>query len=238
MIDALLDNQRVETNELLNRLTARAYAALMPHCENVSLSAREVLFNPLEPIAYVHFPTSGVMSVVKRVANGDVVEVMTVGREGLTGLPVLLGGDSAPLQCFVQIAGTAKRILATTYRSLDPVKSELHGVLGRYAIGALNQVSQGVICNRLHSVAQRCARWLLMTQDRAGTDEFKLTHEFLAFMLGVRRASVTDAEATLRRAGLIDASRASVRIIDRAGLEAISCECYRAVQAEYARLLG
>ena len=237
-MDLMNDVHRVEKNRLLSRLSRAAYDTLMTHCETVQLTVHEVLYRPLEPIPYVHFPSSGVVSIVKILANGDMVEVMTIGYEGLVELPVILGGESAPLQALVQISGSAKRISASTFRSLDPLKSELHGVLGRYALGALNQVSQGVICNSLHSVQQRCARWLLMTHDRVGVDEFGLTHEFLASMLAVRRASVTDVEAELRRAGLISASRGKVRIVDRTGLEAVSCECYRAVQAEYDRLLG
>jgi CRP-like cAMP-binding protein len=229
---------RAEGNSLLALLSPGAYDALVPHCETVSLTAREVLYKPVQSIGYVHFPTAGVLSVVKDLTGGGAVEVMTVGREGMSGMPIMLGGDSTPSRCFVQIAGSAKRIPSQVFRALDPVRSEIHGVLGRYTQGALNQIAQGVVCNQMHSVEQRCARWLLATRDRAGVDEFALTHEFLSFMLGVRRASVSDVEAVLRARGLIQSSRGRVRIIDRGGLEATSCECYRCVRNEFERRLG
>ena len=229
---------RAEGNSLLALLSSTAYDALMPYCETVDLTAREVLYEPLQSIGYVHFPTSGVLSIVKDLSGGGTVEVMTVGREGMSGMPIILGGDSTPSRCFVQIAGSARRIPANIFRALDPVRSEIHGVLGLYTQGALNQIAQGVVCNQMHSVEQRCARWLLATRDRAGVDEFALTHEFLAFMLGVRRASVSDVEAVLRSRGLIQSSRGRVRIIDASGLEAASCECYRSVRNEFERLLG
>ncbi len=229
---------RDERNHLLDLLSPTAYDALSPCWETVELGVRQVLYDPLQRIEYVHFPTSCVLSVVKDLACGDSVEIMTIGCEGLAGLPLALGGDSTPSRCFVQIGGEAKRIRGDLFRSLNRADGELHAILGRYTQGALNQIGQGVICNQMHSVEQRCARWLLMTQDRAGVDEFSLTHEFLSLMLGVRRATVSEVEAVFRTRGLIQSSRGKIRIVDRAGLEAASCECYEAVRTEYERLLG
>jgi CRP-like cAMP-binding protein len=172
-------------------------------------------------------------------ADGSAVEVGTVGREGLVGLVIVLGGAASPTVTLCQIPGTARRITAERLAEAVEARPALRRLLLRYAQGYLTQVAQGAACNRLHGIEARCARWLLMTHDRVGgADTFPLKQEFLAVMLGVRRAGVTVAAGALQDAGLIRYRRGSIRVLDRAGLEAASCECYGLVREQYARLLG
>ena len=231
-----------ERNQLL-RLLARqspaAYERLAELLESVDLDTKVVLYEPGEPITHVYFPQTGAYSIVKIMESGARVEVGTVGCEGMIGLPVFLGAESTPTQCFAQIGGSAWRLSAAAFRSVVPAADALHRILQRYAQYLFDQAAQGVACNRLHAVEARCARWLLMTHDRVGdAPSFPLTHEFLSYMLGVRRASVSVAAESLQRAGLIRYSRGKMTIVDRAGLEAASCECYRTDSADLERLLG
>jgi len=230
--------EAAEQNRLLRLLPAAEYARLLPSLETVPLALRQVLYEQNAPIPHVYFPQHGVLSVVKVMTDGDAVEVATMGSEGMAGLPVFLGGVS-PAETFVQIAGEAKRMSAAAFREAASPGSPLHAVLQCYTEALFSQLMQSVACNRLHSVQQRCARWLLMTHDRVGgADEFPLTQQFLSFMLGVRRAGVTVAASTLQEAGLIRYSRGKITVLDRAGLEAASCECYRTVRADFDRLLA
>jgi hypothetical protein len=228
----------VSRNRLLASLSHDVTSAILARCETVTLKPGDVLHQFMQPIDFVVFPIDCVLSVVKQVDGGSIVEVMTVGNEGLSTLLPLFGVNAGPLRCLNQVSGEAVRVPIEMLTPMEMATGELGQVVGRYAEGAFNQVAQGAVCNVMHNIEQRCARWLLMTHDRAGRDEIRLTHQFLAFMLGVRRAGVTEVELKFREAGLIDYRRGNVSIRDRVGLERIACECYGAVNAEFDRLLG
>jgi CRP-like cAMP-binding protein len=206
--------------------------------EPVAQGLREVVYEPNGPITHVYFPLSGVFSLLVHMADGLAVEAGTVGNEGMVGLPVFLGAETSPHQAFAQVAGDSLRMRTEDFKGALRRDGPLHEVLQRYNQALMNQMAYSVACNRLHSVEERMCRWLLMTHDRVGADRFPLTQEFLAQMLGVRRPSVTVVAGVLQKAGLIAYARGWVLILDRAGLEASSCECYRVVRDEFDRLLG
>jgi CRP-like cAMP-binding protein len=185
----------------------------------------------------VYFPNRGVASAVAYV-DDTAIEVATVGDEGMLGLSALLGEASAPNEVFMQVAGDGLRLPAAALRPEAGPGGPLYQVFVNYLNAYLLQVSQAVACNGLHPVRQRCCKWLLMCHDRVHADELPLTHEFLAMMLGVRRASVTEVLRPLQEDGLLHSGQGKVTVLDRAGLEACSCACYRAVADEYTRLLG
>ena len=229
--------QAAEQNRLLRVLPLEEYAWLQRRLELVMLETKQVLAEPNEPIQFVYFPETSVVSMVNRMADGGGVEVGTIGNEGMVGLTVFLGVDALPSATLTQIRGEAKRIPAEVFADGTQEHHALKRLLQRYTHAFLTQVAQTASCNRVHSIEERCARWLLMVHDRVERVEFKLTHEFLSFMLGVRRAGVTVAAGMLQEAGLIRYSRGHITILDRAGLEAVSCECYGIVRAEFERLL-
>jgi CRP-like cAMP-binding protein len=225
-------------NRLLGALPKGAYERLLPDLRTVSLGLKEVLYEPDEPITYVYFPNNGVISLVTVMEDGATVEVGTVGNEGMAGLPVFLGADSSPGKAFSQIPGESARMRADALRRHVERGGPLVSLLHRYTQALMAEMAQSIACNRLHSLEERCARWLLMTQDRVGSDRFALTQQFLAQMLGARRPSVTVAAGMLQRAELIGYSRGKIAVLDRKGLEAVSCECYRVVRREFDRLAG
>jgi CRP-like cAMP-binding protein len=230
---------RVPTgNRLLDALAEEELERLRPDLEPVSLGLKETLIKPDEPIGHVWFPVDSVCSVVATMKDGQAVEVGTIGNEGMVGLPVFLGRDSVPLGAFCQVPGEAVRMRSEVLRTEVGPGDKLHGLLRRFTEATFVFASQSSACNRLHSVKQRAARWLLHTHDRVGSDEFPLTQEFLAQMLGVRRASVSEVAGNLQREGIISYSRGVIRVLDRTGLEAKSCECYRVIRQEFDRLLG
>jgi CRP-like cAMP-binding protein len=226
------------TNRLLGALPAREYRRLSSHLETVPLTPKAVLHESDRPIDYVYFPISGIVSMLSR-SDGQTgsIEVGVVGREGMAGLPAFLGTGMSALRSIVQMSGQALRLKAKKISSAAVRGSTLHVLLLRYTHVFLTQVAQGVACNSLHPVEKRLCRWLLAVQDRSGVDCFPFTHEFLAAMLGVRRASVTEAARRLRRAGLIRYGGGQLTVEDRPGLEAAACGCYRMVQAEMERVL-
>ena len=229
-----------EQNNLLNTLktkSAAEYERLQSMSELVSLERHSVLVEPDEPIRYVYFPESCVTSFIKVLSDNRRIEVGTAGTEGMSGLPVFLGASAMPVLCIVQVAGAARRLRAEALRELTRSESALHGILQRYAQYVFDQAAQSVACNWLHGINERCARWLLMTHDRVPGDQFEITHEYLAAMLGARRAGVSEAAETLQKAGLIRYRRGKMIIVDRAGLEQASCECYASDRADYLRLL-
>ena len=170
--------------------------------------------------------------------KGTSVEVGTAGNEGMVGLPIVFGDQQSPMNVYMQVPGRGLRLKASTLSGELNRNTRLRTALLHYAHAFFNQVAQSAACAHLHSLEQRCCRWLLMTHDRMPTDEFQLTHEFLAMMLGVRRAGVTVALGALQRAGLIRHARARTAILDRPGLERLSCECYQVTRSEFDRLLG
>ncbi len=226
------------SNHLLAALPQEEYERLLPNLEPVSLSLKQSLYEPNEPIDYAYFINSGATSLLNLMQDGQTIEAATVGKEGMVGVPLLLGTTQIPLQVIVQIPGDGLRMKTDVFKAQVSWGCPLHTLLLRYMQTLMNQISQTSACNRLHSVEARCCRWLLMTHDRMESDSFPLTQEFLSYMLGVRRASVSEVAATLQKSGLINYHRGQITIRDRKGLEAASCECYQSTQQEFKRLLG
>jgi CRP-like cAMP-binding protein len=186
----------------------------------------------------VYFPHRGVISMLTVMPDGSAVESATVGPEGMAGIPVFLGAEQMASNAFVQVPGEAARIEAGAFRRVIADSPALHRLLLRYTLALMNQMMQSAACNRTHAVEERCARWLLMTQDRVHGDTFPLTQEFLAQMLGVRRPTVSIAAGMLAKAGLISYVRGEMMILDRQALETASCECYRIIADEFEMLIG
>ena len=226
-----------ERNQILRGLPPEDYAWLLPRLRPERLRLKEVLIEPDTPIAAVHFVRTGVGSMIATEQEGGEIEVGTIGNEGLVGLPVVFGAESSTYRVLVQIEGDAWRLPADEFRqAMDERPGVRHRVL-RYANAFTDQIAQSAACNRLHTVEERCARWVLMTHDRVEGDAFELTHEFLAVMLGVRRAGVTVALGALQHAGLIRNVRGRIEVLDRARLMAAACGCYAVTRASYRRLL-
>lgn len=227
-----------ERNLILRVLPPGEYEWLSPRLETVEVRPRDVLAEADQPWRWVYFPETMVASVLNTMTHGAVVEVGTIGREGMVGLAVLLDAEASPNRTIGQIAGTARRLAAAAFADGARERPEFQRLLHRYTYAYLAQVSQTAACNRLHDVERRCAPWLLMTHDRVGeAPEFEITHEFLAFMLGVRRAGVSDAMGGLQDDSIISYRRGRVRVLDRAALEAAACECYGIVRRHFDRLL-
>jgi CRP-like cAMP-binding protein len=232
-------DQSGERNLLLALLPDSAYASLAPHLEPVSVSARQVAWKPESRIHAVYFPRSAVFSLLTPLQRHSPVESATVGHEGMVGVPILLGMDASHSLAVVQINGEAARMDAERFRVWFAEQDEqTRSIFLRYSYVLLEQTAQSVACNRKHALEERCARWLLATRDRVAADELPLTHEFLAAMLGVRRASVTVALGLLQQEGLLTYSRGRLKVLDTAGLEETSCECYEVVRAEQERIMG
>ena len=234
-----LSTQTLEGNRLLALLTSEARQRMLPALKLASLDMGHVLYQPDRLITHIYFPLTAVTSVLSEMTDGTTVEVATVGREGMVGLPIFLGDETTFLRTIAQIPGTALSMGRDDFAGIVEDKSSgLRRILLRYTQALFGQLAQQSACNRSHNMEERCARWILMTQDRVGHDEFPLTQEFLAFMLGARRASVTLAAGILARAGLIQYTRGKIQVLDRGGLEEASCECYGVIQREYERLIG
>ena len=225
-------------NRLLAALPRTEYDRLRPYLEKVSLPLRDILYEANGPIPHVFFPLNGVVSLVIIMDGGFSLEVGIIGNEGMVGTPVFLGSQSSPTRAISQVPGDALRMETKVFREEMRRHGALYGLVQRYTQAMINQISQSTVCNHRHSVEKRMCRWLLMSHDRVGTDEFPLTHEFLAQMLGVRRPTVTAAAGILQNAGLISYHRGRVTVLDRKGMESSSCECYGVVAAELDRLLG
>ncbi len=232
------ETRRNEWNRLLSALPEEELARLRPHLESVCLEQREPVYEAGAPIEHVYFPTTGVFSLVTTMRDGSVIEVGTVGNEGMLGLQAFLDGAVMPVASFSQVAGDSLRMAIDTFKREVGPESRLHALLQGYTLAMLVFTAQTAACNALHPVRQRCARWMLLTHDRVGSDEFPLTHEFLSQMLGVRRASVTEVAGSLQKQGLISYRQGRVAVTDRVGLEAASCECYGVIRAEFDRLVG
>jgi CRP-like cAMP-binding protein len=224
-------------NRLLGALPAEDFERLLPHLETVTLEVKDFLYETDRPIEYVYFPIDCVTSTIATMRDGRTVEVGTIGKEGMDGLPVFLGAQTAPLASFCQVPGDAARMTAEALRSEVGPGDRLYELLRRFTEATLVFAAQSSACNRLHSVEQRCSRWILHTHDRVGKDEFYLTQEFLSQMLGVRRASVSEVASAFQGEGLISYRRGNLRIVDRCGLEAATCECHGVITKEFERLL-
>ena len=211
---------------------------MLERTELVSVQSKESVFEREQPIRFAHFPEDCVISLVTKLDDGDSVEAMTVGNDGFVGVAIFHGLPSSRLTAVGQITGQSRMVRAEEFRQLMAECPALDSLLHRYSQFIFETVSQSAACNRLHVIEQRCARWLLMSQDRVGRDRFDLTQEFLAMMLGVRRPGVTVAMGLLEKAGLITHSRGNITVVNRAGLEKASCECYRTIRARQAKLLS
>lgn len=227
-----------QLNRILGALPRNEYEKLLPHLEPVTLHFGQVLYRADEPITHVYFPIHGTVSVLSIFEDGGSVEVGMVGNEGMFGVGVFLGSVASPLESVVQIPGDGIRMKSDVLKSEFKKGGHLHDLLLRYTQAFIIQIAQTAACNRAHPVAGRLARWLLMCQDRAHSLHLELTQEFIAMMLGTRRAGITEAARQLQEAGTISYRRGHIHITDRLGLESMSCECYPLVKKEFARLLA
>jgi CRP-like cAMP-binding protein len=219
-------------NKLLAALPRAEFEHLKPYLELAPLAIKTVLYKPDHSLSHVYFPTTAVLSLLTVLKDGSSIEVGLVGREGMAGLAAFLGAPTPRVRCMVQVPGEAYRMRAQNFRDQVSRNSALHGLLLGYTHRFMTQLSQLIACNSQHAVEQRLCRWLLMTHLRVGVDRFPVTHEFLAAMLGVRRASVSEVAQRLQEAGLIRYHRGAMTILDHQGLEASACECYQAVRSE------
>jgi CRP-like cAMP-binding protein len=214
-------------NRLLDALPEQDLSRLLERGERVSHPRGQVLSRQGHPIERVYFPVTAVLSLVSTLSDGATIEVSTIGNEGTTAGPTYLGGKSmSNITCICQIPGESLSMDTETFRAAVDRSEEMRVVMDRYILALLTQVGQAVACNALHSILERAARWLLTSHDRVMMDEFSLTQEFLSYMLGVRRASVTVAARTLQAANLIKYQYGKITVLDRAGLEEAACECY------------
>jgi CRP-like cAMP-binding protein len=222
-------NRPPPLNDLLAALPSLDYARLAPSIDVIPLKLKEVIHKPGEPIANVYFPGGGFASVVTVLEDGGMVEVATIGREGMLGVSAVLNGDPSPASTMVQAEiDICYKLPVDVFREEMERRGPFHLLITRYSQALVGFIMQSTACNAVHSVEQRLSRWLLMAHDRIGKDDFPLTQEFVAMMLGATRPTVTVVAGTLQKAGLIAYYRGRVKILNRAELEAASCECYRA----------
>jgi CRP-like cAMP-binding protein len=221
---------RTTANRLLGAISRQAYRRIFPQLQPVELAYGQILYEPDGPIGHVYFPIDCLVSLLTTVDARRRLEVGMIGNEGMVGVPISMGFDISSLQALVQGSGLAMRLTAAHFRAEFKINLPLQRALSRYTHGLICQVSQTAACNRFHLIDARLARWLLMTADRVHADQFHLTHEFLADMLGVRRVGVTEAASNLEKKGLIDYVRGNIAILDRQGLEDAACSCYRFVR--------
>jgi len=217
-------------NSLLAALPSMEIQRLADGLEPVTLTFGDVLYEPGEPIRHVYFPNKSLVSLLTLVDGRLALEIGMVGREGMVGTPLALGIGVSPVRALVQGTGAAQRIKSARFLKELRQSAHLQRAIYRYTHTLMAQVAQTAACNRFHVVEARLARWLLMTRDRVQSNDFRLTQEFLSHMLGVRRAGVTRAAGQLQKRKLIEYSRGNIRIVDRRGLEAASCSCYRIVR--------
>lgn len=228
-----MTNQPRPANKILANLPDDEFEQIRPKLSAVSFPIGKILYMPEQKIEHAYFVDRGVVSLLAALEDGSTVEAGLIGPEGVAGISVVLGANSTPNQALTQSDVEALRISAADLVTEFRKSGQLRDSLLRFVHTMFTQVTQTAACNRLHTLDQRLARWLLMTQDRVISDQFTLTQEFLSRMLGVRRAGVTVAANDLRHSGLIDYHRGDIVIVDRAGLEKVSCECYRIVKHEY-----
>jgi CRP-like cAMP-binding protein len=225
-------------NTLFAALPRQAYERLLPALEPVTLSLGEIVYEPGGQLDYLYFPVTAIVSLVYTMEDGATVEMGLVGKDGVVGIALFMGGETTPNRGIVQIAGSAYRLPAKLLRAEFKRGGPLQLLLLRYTQALITQMSQTAVCNRVHALEQRLCRWLLLCHDRVPSDELRMTQEFIANMLGGRRESVTVAACHLQDLRLIHYSRGHIKILDRCGLEAAVCECYRVVKTESDRLLG
>jgi CRP-like cAMP-binding protein len=225
-------------NRLLAALSKEEHESLTSGATRVRLPAGRALFEAGEEARHAYFPLTGMASILSATQDGRSVEIAVVGSEGMLGIPVVLRAGSSPYLVMAQLPMEAFILKAGALRSEFERGGRLRELLLRHALALLTQISQSAVCHRFHTVEQRLARWLLVTRDRARADSFRLTQEFLSYMLGAPRTSVTMTAGSFQRAGLIGYRRGAITLLDKQGLEAASCECYRVVMREIEHLLA
>ena len=225
-------------NDLIERLPGRERKRFLDDCDGVDLAFGEVLCEAGPDTAHVYFPTGSFISLVAQVDAHPALEIGMVGREGMVGAQLVLGVAASPLRALVQGAGHAWRMAAAGFENTLARSPALRQELNRYLFVLLAQTASSAGCLHFHQIGPRLARWLLLTQDRANGDSFRVTHEFLAFMLGVRRVGVTVAAGELQRRGFISYRRGHVQVLDRVGLQAVACSCYANDRAAYRQQFG
>jgi CRP-like cAMP-binding protein len=225
-------------NRLLGMLPQEEYERILPHLGYVSFSLGEVVYESGGQMSYIYFPTTAIISLLYVMENGSSAEMGMAGNEGLVGIALFMGGDTTPNRAVVQSAGGAFRMRAKVLRDEFSRGGVFQRLLLRYTQALITQMSQTAVCNRLHEIEQQLCRWLLLSHDCLDSDELVMTQELIANMLGVRREGVTAAASRLQEQGLISYVRGRIQILDRRGIEATVCECYKVVKDEYDRLLG
>jgi CRP-like cAMP-binding protein len=233
---ALVPGEGIARNRLLRILSGDEIERLLPSLESIPLPEGMPIYEPNERITHVYFPTNGLISMVSEMAEGT-VETGTVGREGMSGLPLVLRADTMPSRAFVQVPGHAYRMSDEDFLAGMRDAPRFERLLYRYALALFDQAAQHAACNRLHALEERCARWLLMTHDRMDGDVLPLKQQFLAEMLGVHRPAVTLAAGALQKAGVIRYTRGKVTVLDRRALESAACECYSIIARRAEALL-
>ena len=223
-------------NRILTALPSSERQELFGLVRNVTLPVKTVLFEPRAPIEALYFPIDGVISLVTPLHDDAIVEVATIGNEGIVGVP-LVPLSGLAVRAISQVAGHSLRMDATSFLTWFERSSAFQALVDKYTQALFGQISQAAACNRLHSSEERLSRWLLMSHDRVGSDQFMITQEFLGQMLGARRSTVSVSAGILQRAGLIRYVRGHVTIVDRAALEAVSCECYSVIKTELERVV-
>jgi CRP-like cAMP-binding protein len=224
-------------NHLLSALPKASWERLEPELELVEMPLGKVIYESGAKLDYVYFPTDSIVSLLYVMEDGHSAEIGIVGREGLVGIALFMGGETTPSRAVVQGGGTAYRLPGRLLKSEFSEAGPLQRLLLRYTQALITQMSQTAVCNRHHSISQQLSRWLLMSMDRLPTNELVMTQELIANMLGVRREGVTESAGKLQKLGLITYSRGRITIIDRPALEDHACECYSVVKREFARLL-
>jgi CRP-like cAMP-binding protein len=233
----LRSNQHIP-NRILRSLEPDVYEQLLPHLELVRFPLGRIVYESGQTLDNVYFPNHGVLSMLTVLENGDLVEIATIGNEGMADLSVFLGLKTSSSRLLCQVPGDTLRMKTAVFLDLVERNAEMRVQLGAYMVSMFILVSQSAACNRLHPVEERCARWILMTHDRVDSDTFPLTQDFLGSMLGVRRPSVSVAAGILQKAGLVGYSRGRMTVIDRDGLEAAACECYAIVRDQFDLMPG
>jgi CRP-like cAMP-binding protein len=234
----MLQAMSPQQNCLLRALPVDEWERLLPQLELVEMPLGHVLYESGTQLRHVYFPTTSIVSLLYVMEDGSSAEIAVVGNEGMVGVALFMGGETTPSRALVQSAGYAYRLKGQVLKDEFTRAAALQHLLLRYTQALLTQMAQTAVCNRHHSVDQQLCRWLLLSLDRLPSNKLTMTQELIANMLGVRREGVTEAAGKLQGAGLIRYSRGQITVLDRAGLEAVSCECYRIVRAEYDRLLG
>jgi CRP-like cAMP-binding protein len=224
-------------NNLLAALPEEDYARLLPQLELVPLPLGKVLYESNSELRHVYFPTTAIVSLLYVMLDGASAEIAVVGNEGIIGVALFMGGETMPNRAVVPSAGHAYRLEGQLLKQEFNRSGELQHLLLRYTQALLTQMAQTAVCNRHHSLDQQLCRWLLLSLDRLSSNELVMTQELIANMLGVRREGVTESAGNLQSAGLIDYHRGHITVLDRAGLEARTCECYAVVKNEFDRLL-